>query len=63
LDKKHIEKLTSENKKLRTDNIKIEVSKMALIRQVEREKTINKKLETKIRETKNMNFEEILNEL
>lgn len=63
LDHDHIDKLTKENKEERAKNIKGEVARMALMRQCDEQRNINKKLQQKISDIKDKSFQETLDEL
>jgi len=63
MDKHHIEKLEKENKDLRMRSLQQETARLALIRQINENKEIQKRLQSRIKVIREMDINEALNEL
>ena len=63
MDKHHIEKLEKENKDLRMRSLQQETARLALIRQINENKEIQRRLQSKIKVIREMDINEALNEL
>ena len=63
MDKHHIEKLEKDNKDLRMRSLQQETARLALIRQINENKELQKRLQSRIKVIRDMDINEALNEL